>query len=511
MTGMYTKHKPIRNKIKKYDPMSIVKTGIKILHEQIDSIENNKDWMTKTNTYYPWHILLLIRWTFQYTESKPNLKEITVIEFNKLYNAIYDLYDRVVLEDQPRERVLDTSMRRMLFYQLPFQVRKKEIKSSFGRQLILFQDMGESHNLEGESHNLDDMFKSITGISLTDYYNLYFCCWATTEGGQGFKLSIQFLQNQFPVEIIQKFFSVLSLDLDGAKKFIRNYTKDVNIRKWIDYQLNEHTPLERYPFLQLGDNFVPYSARLLDNSFMYNAYDIFKENNSNFLRDSFGRIFENYVAKGVEYACNDYLRESKIKSFLPKGSKTVDFLIRDFQASVLIDAKSTELHPIARILQTKDNMVKNLESTIISGVVQIIVTAHHLRKSGNINVNDTIFGMIVTFKDYLIGDGKRFWDDIISESVEKKLDKLGIQNPISPENLFYLSIEEFDYLVAGAKTKSLPISEILASAVERNRSPETKRLMFKQHLEDLWEEYFCPEYVTDKYEGYINTIIEKFS
>jgi hypothetical protein len=426
MADIYTRHKPIRNKIRKYNPLSIIATGLHILHTRIDPAENPQDWMLREGTYLPWYIMLIIRWTLQYAESNVRLKQITIPEFNDLHNAINSLNDRVVLEGQPNERVLDAASRRMLFFQFPFQVRNYEIASSLSRQIIMFQYM---------SHNLDNTFKNITGVSLTDYFDIYFWCWAAVERGHGTKLNIPYFQNHFPVEVVNRFFSVLSLDFEGAKKFIRNHTESRDIGKWIDYQLNEHTPLERYPFFQTGGKFIPYSARLLDNNLMYNAYDIFKKHNPNF-SNYFGQIFEDYVDKGVGYACDSYLREPQIKAILPKGSKTADFLIKEPKASVLIDAKSTELNPVPRVLQSKESTVKNLRSTIISGVIQIIVTAYHLRQSGRIDKDDAIFGIVVAFKDYLIGDGKRFWDDIISETVEEELGKLAIKNLIPPENIF---------------------------------------------------------------------------
>lgn len=500
MTDVFTRHKPIRNKIKTYDPISVIGMGIDILHSKIDTARNPTEW----NNYLPWHILILLRWVYQYSEPGCNLKVITQNEFNALYNSIYDLNDRVVLEGQARERVLDTALRRMMFYQLPFQVRNYEIFSSFGRQLVMFKDMGDQYGL-------DTTFQGITGLNLTDYFDLYLCSWEACDGGDALKLSVAYFRNQFSEDTIRAFFATTALTLDQAKGYIHNHTAAKEIRKWIDYQLNEHTPLERYPFFANNDRFIPYSRKLMDNSFMYNAYDIFKENNPNFSRDTFGKIFEDYVGKGVRYACPNFLRENQIRKSLPANSKTADFLIQENQATILIDAKSTELHPIARVMQDKASIIRNLEDTIIHGVIQIIVTAHHLRKAGVIDGTNAIYGIVVTFKDYLIGDGKKFWEEIIKDHVEQKLTQLNIANTIQPEHLFFLSIEEFDYLMAGVKERNLSVSEVLASAAENNNSPQTSTLMLKQHLDKIWGQYYRPEYVRQRCDQCFDSIKQRFS
>lgn len=500
MTDIYTRHKPIRNKIRKYTPLSIIEMGINILHSRIDTAEHPKEWLVKNGTYLPWHVLTIIRWVYQYTESNTNLRAITLPEFNDLYNAIYDLSPGVILEGQSAERVLDTASRRWLLYQLPFQVKKHEIKSSFGRQLVMFQDMGGNINL-------DAIFQSITHISLKDYYDLYLCCLVACLSENARNLSVPFFNNRFPEETVRKFFSVVSLDLGGAKRYIRDYTHP---KASIDFQLNEHTPLERYPFFKINDRYIPYSARLLDNSYMNNAYDIFKQYNSDF-SNTFGEIFEDYVGKGIEYACSDFMRENEIKRWLPRGSKVADFFIKESNAAILVDAKSTELNPIVRVRQTKELYLSNLRSTIISGVIQLIVTAYHLRQTPHIADNDAIFGIVVTFKEYLIGDGKKFWNDIIGETVEAELQKLGIINPILPENFFFVSIEDFDYLVAGTKERGKSLSEALAEIVLRNKSPETSSLMLKQHLRDMWQQYYFPSYIDKRFEDCFEGIVQRFS
>ncbi len=134
----------------------------------------------------------------------------------------------------------------------------------------------------------------------------------------------------------------------------------------------------------------------------------------------------------------------------------------------------------------------------------------HLSETNEIDNTLPIYGMVVTYRNYLIGDGKVFWDNIIGDIVKEKISKLGITNLILPENLFFVSIDEFDYLIAGAKEKNLSISMILSTVARRNRVDSTRCLMLKQHLQSMWEHYYPPKYVQDKVHQNFKNLEKRF-
>ena len=126
-----------------------------------------------------------------------------------------------------------------------------------------------------------------------------------------------------------------------------------------------------------------------------------------------------------------------------------------------------------------------MEDTVIKGVIQIMTTAHHL-KQNNMVAEHNIYGIIVTYKEYLIGDGQRFWDDVIKDHVTQKCEKSNIDICIRPEHLFCVSIEDFDYLMAGAKENNVSVSSVLNHVAQENASVETRCILLKTHLERLW-------------------------
>lgn len=499
MTDLYTRHKPIRNKIRRFKSLSLIGAAVDKLHTAIDGSARPPEW----GGYLPWNLLLLIRWVYQYSEPQSQPREIDERSFIDLLNGINDLRDSVRMEGQPEGNILPIFIRRMMFFQLPFQIRPYEIMSSFCRQIVMFHDMGANNNL-------NELFREITGIELQEYLELYMCCWAACDQGDIDKISTRYFQNQFPQENIRKFFSIVSLDLGGAKRFIRTYT-DHPTRGGIDYQLNEHTPLERYPFLDIGERYACYSKKLLDSSIMYSVYDLFKSHNPNFSSLYFGKIFEQYLQKGLEYLGLPFLTESQIQGMLPRGTKATDFLVQCEEGTILIDAKSTELHPIARVLQSKESLLRNLESTVLHGVKQIFTVAAVLRGNSAIRNTNTFYGIVVTYKDYLIGDGRRFWDDVAGEYLQEWLRTQGITPNIPPENLFYISVEEYDYLMAALKENPADsLIGVLEVAKKNNQDPRTGGLMLKQHLDKIWGKYYRPAYLGDRGGEFFDTLKKRF-
>lgn len=468
------------------------------IHKHIDTSQKPTEW----NNYFPWHLLLLIRWIFQYTEPNIKLKNIKEKELIDLLNDIMYLSDTIYLEGQSEEEdAANAFIRRKMFLQLPYQIRPYELYSSVGRQMILFSDMGHKYKL-------DKIFHSYTGLVIREFLEIYFCCWAACNNGDSQKISIEYFNNIFPENSISSFFEVVSLDLESGKKYIRDYTSP---KSRIDYQINEHTPLERKPFFNVGGNHVPYSIKLLESGLMNNIYDIFKENNPNSSGDFFGKIFEDYVSRGIEYAVgSDFIREKELQKLLPRGVKAPDFLIYDENVVILVDAKSTELHPIPRVLQSRDSLLKNLESTILHGVLQVITAAHHLVNREKINKDQKVLGILVTYREYIIGDGADFWNNIIGEYIQQKLTENNLCNHIQPGDFFYVSVDDFDWLVTGAKEQKTSIGGILERIAQRNRKPETKRLFLKQHLVDIWKKHHRPDYVEESFDRCFDEIKNRF-
>ncbi|PZP83507.1 MAG: hypothetical protein DI582_10885 [Azospirillum brasilense] len=450
--------------------------------------------------------MLIIRWTYQYGDTAAR-REITEPEFNQIYNEIYSLGDGIRFEGQDTSNVFESFFRRTLFHQLPFQLSINDVGTGLSRQMVMFCELGQPYGIEQE-------FERITGLTASIFLELYFACWACLKAGNPIWLDLGKYAQLYPNNEVARFYELLAKDFANAQAFIRDYTANPNKveRKNIQYQINEHTPLERYPLYKTNGRYMPYSIMLFNNAMLNNMCDIFKADNPNFSSTSFGKIFESYVGKGVALACSDFIAEDELKKLVPKNSKVADFLVREDNAAIIIEAKSTEQHEVARIYQTKEALLFNIKSNpIFKSLLQVITTAHHLKAAGHLKPENRVFALIPTYKDYLIGPPRNFWDNIIGEEMTRKLQELGLTNHISPEDIFYVSIADFDYLMAGAAETGVSIGTLLAQIVERNRSPETMGIMLNQHLKTIWRLYYRPPYLDASLDKCAKSIERRFA
>ncbi len=468
---IFERFKPIRAKIRFHNPANIIRRATSLLHERVDPV-SPKEW-----TYLPWILLLLVRWTFQYGEVNANARALTDKDFDDLYRETYDLDSGIALSGQGDRDPIAAFMARTLFVQLPFQAQTYELRS-IGRQLIIFEQLGTAYNVDG-------LFTAQYGLSIREFLRLYYTCWA----GKADRYSIQYFHGIFPEQTIGAFFRAISVDVTSGQQFIRDYTQP---GAHIAFQSHEHSPLELKPVLKTGHEWIPFSFRLFETALQNNIYDFLRRDVPAFSGQIFGPIFEQYVDRTISYYSDgNYQTETDLKKQLPKGSKVTDFLVEDEDAAIFIEAKGTELNSRARVYQSKESIIRNIRSTVLHAVIQCQETAFQMMKAGALE-GKSLFALIVTYKEYLFGEGGHFWDDVIGDHVTAEIKKAGAEVTIPPNQIFYISVADFDWLLAGAKQRGETIARILAQVVERNQHAETRALMLRQHLESLWGTHYEP-------------------
>lgn len=467
---VFEMHKPIRNRIREFEPHSLLRCAMTCLHERVDSKPPDQ-W----GGYLPWTLLLIIRWTFLYAAH--GRRVATEKDLIELHNAVHNLDDSFTLPDQGDRDTVSAFMGRTLFTQLQFQRLDYELRG-ISRQLVMF----EHH---GQALGIDSTFQSLYGLTIREFMRIFYVCWA----GKPATYSVAYFQGMFPETKIQAFFDCLSVDFDAGKQFIRDYTQ---AGATIQFQLYEQSPLKLKPFFRSGEKWSAFSYRLLNTSLLESIYDLLRRDVPNFTAQMFGPVFERYLGNTIGYYSDQrHETEVDLKRKLPKGSKTTDFLIEEDTSAIFVEAKGTELHLRAQVCQSRETILMNTRSTTLKAVVQCQETACKLVNSGKFP-KKALFGLIVTYKEYLFGEGGHFWRDVIGGHVTAELAKGGMAPVIPPEHLFYISVADFDWLLAGAKQRNTTLAQVLTEVTERNRHPETRAVMLSQHLEKIWATHYEP-------------------
>ncbi|WPY01777.1 hypothetical protein Trichorick_01695 (plasmid) [Candidatus Trichorickettsia mobilis] len=400
------------------------------------------------------------------------------------------------------EGILFRTLRRAAFLQ--FRYQNQQPYEDLARQYIMFVKLDK----EGV---LSKKFSKLSTISIKEFLYTYLILLLLIE--QYGDIEIPYIEKS---EILQKiltfntfngFFTLLSKGINSAKDFIKNYEGKFSHTD-INFRLFEQTPFERYPFFKFKDYYAYYHKRLLYAAIENNLYDICKEVDPNMCGEfskvtsegGFGQIFEGYVHKALEYYTSDKKEELIIyntqnireKLLLNKKDSCVDFLVIEDNTGVLIECKSTEYHKKSRIIQNKESRTTALKVQIIKAVQQIIHTIDKLldKKPVVIDKVKTLYGIVITYKQYYLGSGESLYNEMS--------ELLPIEPKISAKNLFFLSISEFDYLIAAARANNTTLSKILSGLTD---SDHNNSLMFSMGLDKICNNTtYRAQYLTDALE-----------
>lgn len=461
-------YKKVRNKVRKFEPLSIVLPSIQKLHETSKRPPN------EYGGYTPWNLLYLIKIAFL-EAGKNGSKIATMRDINNTLNKIIDLGDGNRFLNG-KMGGLRKFMRMLAFQQFWFQ--RPITSDDLARQFLIF-------NRESAAR-WNEEFYQITGLPLRTFLQMLMAVLAG------------FIENSSRIYITKTWFSPLGLDEDTIESFFRlvslNFEKT---KEFFEYhykntdnkmlQLTEQTPLKGYPFLKIRGEYFCYSPHVLQEKIKHTVYDTLKSKHGRDFTQSFGEIFESYIYRLMDECEISYMPESKFKDLFPR-KRVCDAVIELDDAMILVEIKGIEMHPYAQINPTNAVLTKQLKTNIIKSFEQIYEVGNLLSytdKGREILQNREIFALVITYKEMYLSDGQDLWDEFISDplqkyATEKKLD-IGC---IPLKNILFLSVNSFEELLKVVVANGNIISRIIKKAVKNNSVPETKKFLFEMHLDD---------------------------
>lgn len=120
------------------------------------------------------------------------------------------------------------------------------------------------------------------------------------------------------------------------------------------------------------------------------------------------------------------------------------------------------------------------------------------------------FLILVTFKDLFLGTGQDFYDCCAGSRLDSALQGDPRDAPIPLENIFIISIDEFDYLIACVPSSHSSFGRILRPAQETGANPNTKQLMLIQYLQQTYGDVPTPPYLKQEMEHRLSVISGRF-
>ena len=462
----------IKGKIEKYKLSSLIHNTLEVL-KKCHREENNR---------FPfWHLLVLLKWSYLYTTDSVFRRKMQSHDMNELLSLI-DSFESTYLKDGFKTNIdLKRSFRILIYQQSPYQ--DSFYNSIVDRQIILFLKTESNYDIAME-------FRNKTGIGLQDFFNysyLLFIYVNASDFDKRFKYDgilkddfFKIFEDQFSKEELNSFLNLISIKSPSDFDMLHKLGDEV-------LQLFESNFYVTKPILLFRNDFYLIHKAILVQSIKHFVYTFLKQNSDTFSTE-FGKRVEKYIELGLKEIKIDYKNEKELKRkyFLTKIS---DYLVAD---DILIECKAIELHPRSGVLRLPKIISNELDTSITKAYCQLLSTANAIDK------NKVWFGIIITYKEMYLGFGKDAWEEFLQKPVEL----FALENSIElsilpPENLFFIDIEDWDWIIQSIKDKKATLKNILTKARELNTSLDPAKAVFM--MRQVLEKHFKIKRLTLSY------------
>lgn len=417
-------YKPIRNKLKTFTLDSIT---TEILN-QLRKTELNKKYRLPI-----WHLLLLLKWNYEFKPKKYKAKIANTDDLRKLLTQVEALEMSNDLFNLSKS--LDFQKPFIMMAHQQFSYQNYVNWDTFTRQLILFCELKNKYDIAKS-------FKDLTQIEIQVFLNISFVIWMFTfknldlkpkgkifffKEGYLTKGDYKVLLELYNQKDINNYFNLLSFSEEKIESILE---KDKRIIKNHNLQTFEQSIFTRRPFLIFKNNLVVPHKSLLNHNFTHFIYEFLKTYDDKFTTE-FGARMEKYVKLGLDEAKFEYRTEKEIEKEIGIKNNLVDFVIDN---NILIEIKAIEIKPYVSANPDDKILANEFRKNLVKAYAkQMINVANRLKEA------KVYYGIIITYKKLFLGNSQDIWNQFLKEESLKILKEKNFK--ILPfQNLFFLDI-----------------------------------------------------------------------
>ncbi len=437
-TRYYNDYKPIRNALRKYDPVSVMYAVLQYLygpvHGKLDRLGR-----------HPWIGMLLIKWAF--IDEQAGLKgrpAITPQKFGALYRAAIDLGGST---NGPNSYPNISMFVRSVAYQ-QFLYQRDENIVGIARQELLFAS--------ADSTLSKSRFLAATGVSIPNFLRLLLCTMLQimqTRAPEMDQSWFQFLYQDYPAAEVEAFLHSISIRVEDLPATLR--ASDRLGRTIPEY--NAPTPFISHPLVRIGSRYFCVYPEILQKACEHFVYDKLKKLNDSKIDRAFGTAFEKYVGDRLLETELPLAAEADLERLLNGSGKLIDFLVTDAGANVFVEAKGVEM-AVTGMATTRQGDIKNAtENSLRKAIRQAYEVNARLAANGEahpvIQYRPDSYLLVITYKELYIHNGAALREAIGVQSFDALGEGIAPQNLIPPENMYFLTIEELEHFVEFVKVR----------------------------------------------------------
>jgi hypothetical protein len=315
------------------------------------------------------------------------------------------------------------------------------------------------------------------------------------------------LTNLYSAQDIKNFWNTISVPINKLSGKFKKY-QDINTRNSLEYY--EQTPFIGFPLIYDYSKYICVDYNILYRCLETFIYDFLRSQDPSNFMNRFGKIFENYAKKTLDYSNLKYLYELEITSIIGTDSQSIDFIIQEENANIFIDAKAVEMSYRGKYSNNPVDIEHCTKKSMLKAISQAHATNFKIKEVNNPNLvfHKINYILVITFKEMYLGNGLTFYNTISKTKIDEIYSNYSTDFQIPLENIYFITISDFDRLIEHTKKNKLEISSILDIAKANDSKPSKQKFNFSQHLSDI-KAFEVPPFIKDVFDN-LNTKVKHY-
>lgn len=249
------------------------------------------------------------------------------------------------------------------------------------------------------------------------------------------------------------------------------------------WELTQFPFVLRKPLLKLpSGDWVAWHPTMLERGLEELVHHVLTPQGDEYL-ETYTRLFEDYVVELAKESWPDLINEAVWKKKMGHQASSVEAIIPAGNTTIFVEAKMAFFHDAVLLDDDPQRLASRLER-VTDALYQARKVSQRLRteayKYPKRAAATEEFLLIVTSRELYVGGGLRLKDLLPPGHLD--FGDLAVEERMPLENVFIVSIDDFESLQASAAQGRLDLPSFLRQAAGKNRNPFTASLFLEQHL-----------------------------
>jgi len=463
--------RPIRNRLRKFSYGSVLAEL-----SQFIKAESTAD---DGKPHAPWLAERVAVWVLRDEPRMYGSVEISRQELRRCIDLAWKASDLAFTGFGPG-RSFHLALRSWILPQIPHQ-RQQEL-GPFARQIDII------NQLQPNSH-LYRLFEDSLGMPPMDFLGIatlfrkHSLENISTVIAPRYRAGLQDIFGRAPVE---RFYQTMLIPREVTAEHFREVSTD---------EFFQPNLLYRSPFTRLSNDAWYFWGRCcLDRNLGYALSDIVGRSENPGIRQSFEKMFEEYVGRSLSLTGLEILNEEQVRTRFSVDGKCCDFAVLDGADVVLLEVKNKALTHTLPAAGTARDYASKLSATVKKADEQLRNVDTFLQKT---YPNAAVHKVVITYGDLFAAET----DQLFTASA----DHFASGNPV-----YILSVDHLDRLIEAVRLKKCGFAMFFEDYTRRRSIPEKRLLLLSDLLHEApYRGPELPPHLFDVYAPFYEKLMER--